>query len=412
MDSGRSAPRKKAGNEPIRFSRSKSLAYTALLAVAAYLFVEAATTLWYLATASRPEAYWVFEESGRTFHFDPIRGYRLSEVPSRVARITRGQVEYASVVRGNNQGFPDRDDFGPEREPGDGRRIAVLGDSFTSAQFLEVNWPDRAEEILRERGDATRLLNMAVDGAGIANWWSILARLVDAEDYDLDGVIFAAYSGDLRRRFSIADHTVGPHANLSRLPHWDPRTYPSTLEEARPHLRPNPNSFILSSDEFDRALAFEWLPPMRFRFDLAHRIGIVARRIGEVLSSDETPGVAAPPRERARIFDDDLREFLRRRDLESTVVYLPRKSRVLEGGEAGVHYRETVDFAESLGARFVDGTEAFAGLESAAAGDYWFEYDGHWNQRGSDQFARFMAELIAEQRDPPDRPPDATGGGR
>jgi hypothetical protein len=398
-------PRERGRADEVRFSLPKSVAYTAILAVATYMFVEAATTLWYLATAARPEAYWVFEESGRTFRFDPIRGYRLSEVPSGVARITRGAVEYASVVRGNNQGFPDRDDFGPERAPGDGRRIAVLGDSFTAAQFLEVNWPDRAEDMLRERGDPTCLLNLAVDGGGIANWWSILTRLVDAEEYDIEGVIFAAYTGDLRRRFSIADHTVGPYANLTRLPGWDPESYPTTLEEALPHLRPNPNAFILSSEEFNRALAFEWLPPRQFRFDLAHRIRLAARRLGQLLSSRETPGDTALPRERTRIFDDDLRELLRRRDLESIVVYLPRKSHLLEEGEADVHYRETVDFAERIGASFIDGAEAFAGLDSADAQDCWFEYDGHWNQRGSDEFARFMTEIIMEGREPQDRPP-------
>jgi hypothetical protein len=56
---------------------------------------------------------WLFENSQATIHFDPIRGYRLEATPSRWACISHGTVEFVSALRGNNLGFPDRDDFGP-----------------------------------------------------------------------------------------------------------------------------------------------------------------------------------------------------------------------------------------------------------------------------------------------------------
>ena len=47
-----------------------------------------------------------------------------------------------------------------------------------------------------------------------------------------------------------------------------------------------------------------------------------------------------------------------------------------------------------LGATFVDGYEAFRGLSSQQIKDDWFQFDGHWNRGGSDQFAQFMATQL------------------
>jgi hypothetical protein len=197
--------------------------------VATYALVEAVATIRYLVTSAPPDPYWIYEDSGRTIRFDPIRGYRLSSTPSRFARISHGEVEYVGHIRGNNQGFPDRDDFHPRRERADGARLAVMGDSFTSAQFIEMNWPDRVEERIAASGGRITLMNFAVDGAGLANWWSILRGIIEPEAYELDGIIFACYWGDLRRPFTFADHTVGTRANLTRLRTDDPKVRPRSL---------------------------------------------------------------------------------------------------------------------------------------------------------------------------------------
>jgi hypothetical protein len=109
---------------------------------------------------------WLFEDSGRTLRFDPIHGYRLTGTPSRFLRKTNGLLEYVGTVRGNSEGFADRDDFGPKRSRAGVPRIAVFGDSFTAGQNLGQNWPDRAEDVARERGRPVELLNFAVSGGG------------------------------------------------------------------------------------------------------------------------------------------------------------------------------------------------------------------------------------------------------
>ncbi len=201
---------------PATLSLKKKLLFSSFVFLIFYGLIEcvATTVAWY---SWWDTSFWLYEDSGRTWRFDPIRGHRLSRTPSRFLRSTNGRLEYVGTARGNSQGFPDRDDFGPKRPVEGRRRIAVFGDSFTEAQYLGQNWPDRAEDLARGRGEPVELLSMAISGGGLAYWWSILARLVDAEDYELDGVIFDVFAGDLRRKFTVWDHREADHPLLGRI---------------------------------------------------------------------------------------------------------------------------------------------------------------------------------------------------
>ena len=90
-------------------------------------------------------------EQGASRRYDPVRGCLLAQHPSRTAIVaSNGLIETEGIVKGNNRGFPDRDDFQLERGKAETRRYAVFGDSMTSAQFLKRNWPDMAEDLASE----------------------------------------------------------------------------------------------------------------------------------------------------------------------------------------------------------------------------------------------------------------------
>ena len=267
------------------------------------------------------------------------------------------------------------------------KRIAVFGDSFTAEEHLGQNWPDRAEDLARDRGDPVELLNFAVSGAGLANWWSVLTRLVAPDDYELDGVVFAVFGGDLRRKFTVWDHR-GYHPLFGRAPSWDPSTYPRTLDEALPFLKPHPG-FILSREAFERALQGRWpsAVPHRFRpFLLAH-----ARRAFLPASEEGQPeGDDTPDPARDRLIAD-IGRFLDSRRLPALVVHIPDRSSLLDPSRApGWPKRESEDFARALGAAFLDGASAFAGLRPSEVRAHFLPHDGHWNQAGSDRFAAFL----------------------
>jgi hypothetical protein len=375
--------------------------------VCTYLACEAAVTAWFHFTG-RGNSEWFFEESGRTVHFDAVSGYRLTAVPSRWTRITNGVVEYVGTLYGNNQGYPQAHDFTARRERPGQRRIAVLGDSFTAARFLAVNWPDRAEQELKRDGHPLELLNFSVDGGGLANWWSVLTRLVGPQGYELDGVVFAVFDNDLYRRFLFAEDRGYTSHMYGRTPNWDRAGLPQTFDDARRFLRTAAGSHIVSRAEFDAVLRGERpasvpRPPLR---------PVIARLVWHLLLDYFRPA-KLPDRWDAGQLDMmlDIRQFLQERNIPAAVVYMPGREGLLKG--APQLERAARDFSSRIGAEFWDGTEPFHRTQPRQIRSYFFPYDAHWNQTGSDLFADFMArrlEQFARQPASPSAPPQILQG--
>jgi hypothetical protein len=363
--------------------------------VVAYLLGESAATLLALhgGLGQRTKSLIVYEDAGKTLHFDPIRGVRLEPTPSRYARITNGTLEYIGHARGNNEGFPDRDDFSPPRSVPAKRRLAVFGDSFTAAQFLKTNWPDLVEDLTRQTGEPLELLNFAIDGGGLANWWSVLTRIVQAEKYQIDGVVFAVYSGDLRRGFSITEYQGYTHPMFARVPSWDPRRFPLTAEQANSYYDPW-EATIVGEREFEAFVKGDWRPrpPVPFLASLLwQKILHPAFRSTEM----SLRGVVDVERER-RAMIEDIRRVLTSINIPALVVYIPDKGRLIKKGAPGEIDGDTRDFAEWLAAGSVNGGLAFDGRTASQIRADWLPYDGHWGQGGSDRFARFMVGTLTE----------------
>jgi hypothetical protein len=380
-----------------RFKRLNSLIVAAIIVVVTYAFTEAALTTLYVRGVLEPRAsVWLYENSGKTVHFDAIRGYRLTADPARVTRITKGVVEYVGTLKGNNEGFPDRDDFLPQREQASAKRYAVFGDSYTAAQFLGENWPDHVEDLTRTGPAPVRLLNFSVDGGGLANWWSVLTQLVERDRYAIDGVIFAVIPGNLWRGFSVSDHRGYRHPMFGRIPTWDPESFPDTLEEARRYLSPfTREAYIVSTDEFDRGVAGNGLPSS----DRALR-PYFATKLWRALKGR----LRVPPPQAPRAFDSfdpwqfwmisDIARAVRAMDLPVMVVHVPSREELLRGEFEAPPPVDTQLFAALLDARLVDGKQAFSGRGADEIRDMWMPYDAHWAQAGSDHFGRFMLGIL------------------
>ena len=73
------------------------------------------------------------------------------------------------------------------------------------------------------------------------------------------------------------------------------------------------------------------------------------------------------------------------------MVHIPDRSSLLDPSRApSWPRRESEDFARALGAAFLDGGDAFAGLRPSEIRALFLPHDGHWNQAGSDRFAAFL----------------------
>lgn len=368
-----------------------------------YGVIEIIYSLYYY--ISYKESIWIFEHTGKTIQFDPIRGYTLTRIPSRFARITYGEIEYIGTFEGNAQGFPDRDDFTIKRPTRSTRRFAVFGDSFTAGQYLYRNWPDRVEDFFLAKGEYVELLNFSIDGGGLANWVSIIQEILSRKPYELDGLIFAVYRGNLHRKFSFSDHRNRKKHAFARVSSWRSDSRPRSLSEAKKLLDDSEiaNSFIVSTKEFNEILKGKKVSSRQWKFKLLtlikRKIYLIKKNINRILETDthvsDIHGNLSPEQ---LILIDKIERFSSQNRLPIIVVYIWSRDGLLKksNNRDFLSLENTRVFAERIGGTFVDGRGAFDGVGQEQLKKLWLPYDGHWAQGGSDVFAEFMMERIDE----------------
>lgn len=341
------------------------------------------------------EPFWVSEDSGKTVHFDPVLGYRLTATPSRVAKISNGMVEFRAVLQGNAQGFSDGDDFSIQPTDLEVRRIAVLGNSFTAAQYLEQDWTRQIENYAREAGKPVEMLNFAVAGGGLANWWSIIKRHIETEGYVLDGVIFAVFEANLHRGFSVSDHRDQLQHAFARIPSWQPEQWPQTLAQALPYMQ-FLRGYILSPEAFEQAINGRWLPPdpkPEWRPYAALEVANIIKHWSASPEPALTPVQVPPLTDPQLKLIDDIALYLHSQNLPVIVASIPSRESLLTETPTPDDVKQ---FATRLKADFIDGSQAFAGLSEAQIRAHWLPVDGHWGQRGSDAFARLIWQTLEQ----------------
>lgn len=363
----------------------REMALAVASAAVTYALAEVGATC-YVELTHHGVAALVYEARGDApaFTFDPVLGYRTATRAVRGAYLgSDGLVVWRFTQRANRYGVQGADDYDLRRHDPGPLRVIVFGDSFTAAPFLETNWPARAQAECAARGKPIRLLNVAVDGVGLANWWSILTRWV-APSFDADAVLFAIFEDDLDRRFAYRKQGPGPPGTagavlLGRAAGWDPRTYPRNEREAG--VSGWAWMFLLRPTEFERALQGRWSAP---RARQAPGLFFASRVKRLVRRPPRTSAARFEDRQRALIFE--MRQAIEARGWRALVVRvtLERDGSQPDGGRAA-------RFASLLDARFVNGDRAFAGLSPEQIQELWAGPDGHWNQAGSDRFAAFMA---------------------
>jgi hypothetical protein len=335
---------------------------------------------WRWAFRAPRHTYWIFEESRETYAIDLDLGYRVKK-SARVARITEGAVDYVGEVYGNNESFPDRDDFGP-RTPGV-PRLGILGDSFTAGFMVGTNWPDRVEEAARAEGAPIEALNMATDGGGLANWHAIATRHLPRAGYELDGLVLAVWPGDLHRRLIYMDHSQGGRARLAFAPSWDPASRPTTTEAVGTLLTER-DGWIVSGEEFSQALRGE-VCPRAFEFKMLGALGRALRR------------PEAPTEQEAQARERVIEELRRAAGLPMLVIRVPTSSGLCDPALWAREQDTVKAFADSIGADYLDGTDPFRGMTPERVASEWVPNgDAHWNQRGSDRFAAWALPRLRE----------------
>lgn len=332
--------------------------------------------------------------------FDPISGYRFGVGPHRVTSVWYGTTEFSHPLIANRQGFLDSSDFIPKRPDQRTKRIVVLGDSFTSAMHLETNWPNRAEALCRERGQPVEFLNFALDGVGLANWWSIVHNLLEPEGYEIDGMIFASYIDNLERKFLCWDSAGFKRLGWGRSRSWDPATFPQSLEQAQSQFYHAP-MWIVGSSQFDD-LTERTKSPFHLSF-VGHARSVFWAYHGLTREGDTAMD---DPHRLALI--RYLGEYIRRRNLKAFVLQIPHRPQDVDRSQVdeligwrGYMRTETARdyerFCELTGSAQWDMTDLYRGLTMSQVNALWNPNDPHTSQLGSDRIAEFIVERLSAE---------------
>jgi hypothetical protein len=389
----------------LKFTRRRILAYSLLFPLVAYALVELTFTALVPVSAGTvgPNTFWIIEDKD-SVRFDPILGYRISQNPVRFARVTNGTVEYVGTFHGNAQGFHSAKDFTVKKPAGIKHRDILLGDCFSSGTYIEKNWPTRVEASFADR----ELLNFSVDGVGLANWWSILARYIEPNQYEFDSVIFAAIANDLNRPFVVADCRRDTSVMIGYSV-WSPDSFALDSKKAF-HILNYLTMRKVSPVDFDASIAEGRLHQGSERRSLTRpRLATwVAHELfpAPMPLKEPPPYTPACPVPKVRPCSGDgsfnalqmsiildIRDRLARRHTPVTVIYIPGRDELLAHRDESARVRR---FAELLGARFLDGSAAYRALKETEIRACYLPYDGHWNQKGSDRFANFVANNLKE----------------
>ncbi len=370
--------------------RHGRLALAACAVLITYLTVEVVFSYLYVTHRIGVSVIRLHERTdpGGNIRRDPVKGFRLSPIPSRlILATTHGEILSQGTLAGNDEGFSDPLDFGSRKPPGT-KRFVVLGDSMTAGRFIEVNWPERVNEwLVQQPGPAVVLMNMALDGGGLGNWRTLLEHVIWEEALDVDGLIFAVACDDLDRKHLWWDDSlvqrngVGVMA-LTYHPTWSYRPGPFAPAD---HYPTNDWWMIVSPDELNTFLEGTWHPPRQERSAKPYLLNRAADWLG-LTGFSFVGDASAEPSTNAGEYDELtawIRHDIAERKIPALVLEVP-----------GTDSARAQRFAMAVGADYLSVSRTFDNAKAGCDPCFKIRYDGHWNQEGSDLFARVVRDEL------------------
>ncbi len=345
------------------------------------------------------DAVWFHEHTDTTgnFKFDPTSGYRISGVPATFGcYVKNGRLQSYGVLRGNNLGFPSKHDF--YKHKGNKKRVIVFGDSYTASQFTAYSWVDLVEDYMNANatpGDSVEFWNMSVDGAGLANWWSVIHNVLNKEGFDADAMIFAVLNTDLDRSFHVRKDTVinneWQHA-LYYSSSWNPRYFPKRAD--RIDYFYTDDWKILDSKTVKSILSTGCSPVTREKFDLKlsrflydffrFKLVYYISNSKDYFKSGTQNGTLLKSQQE---LTEEMADYVKSRNIPVLVL-----------GIYTTDTQKTRQFCKILHADFIDATSELYDPHLSIRQiekKYNIKHDGHWNNEGVKIFAEYNKYGIA-----------------
>lgn len=258
--------------------------------------------------------------------------------------------------------------------------------------------------------------SFAIDGGGLANWHSIMFEEI-LPYYDFDVLVIASFVDNLKRDFSIF-HMTKDGGFFTRVPSR-PHSFQNFQTTVFPYMK---KLYSVTSDEHIDSTIFSltlakrplWKMPS-FRSTLAITIiesskifywNMIRRYISGAPTLDsKAEGKITWAKLKERYGMEKL-EMLsqiinacKERSVPVIIASVPSLSGIIQSkNHRMLHQAELTWISDYYGVHYFDGYALFNGFsKDKLIQEYWLRYDAHWEQRGSDFFARGISEFLQSQ---------------
>lgn len=380
----------------------------------------------------KPQYYWPEAELGVPVfpyfdrdcaRYDSLRGFRWTG-KGRAVKIANGNLVFDKTFVPNNKGFISKSNYEFRKKDSNIFRWMILGDSFTDGYFLDTPWPDKANEILGD-SNRTELYSFGINGGGIANWRAVFFNEI-IPYYEFDGIILASFGNDYSRDFFILHHE-NPMIYFG----WNGGIKDKDIRniaEIKPHL--DSLELMKNSDFLDDRIAttrgegpktpdlflmnaivnFVRVRSALTRFQKEAR-KIYNKELTFANRDENLPyNMDAFSRDFGPEHARDLRDIISYADSNHKKIIFALVPeliglRMVQRKNPPVFQLKMRGLASDLHAGFFDGYKELAKENPDSLWKYFLNFDGHWSQKGSDVFARQIAEFLLTRKDSIDTMP-------
>lgn len=352
--------------------------------------------------------------------YDKIRGFKFLPGKARTVLINNNEIEFDVNFSINNVGIPSKKDYFFKKDKNTFRYI-VFGDSFTQGYFLEKNWPD----FLNKELDSKKIefYNFAVDAGGLMNWHNIYFNEI-INNYEYDGIIIASFGNNFDRNFWV----MHPNYQSNTIKAGYLKNIPKNIEDLETNysIQSYPGLYKPVSEtdsilNYMESRIFQ-LQPLHFYFykfirakiNNAKNVLFVKKEINNFrkkfvknidIESYEIQDFKTRYGENKFKLLDQILTHAKENRKEVILANVPDKLAIIDGvsdcivdflnnNPTNILVSEMYFLSKYYDTKYFNGYEIFDNMPIDSLNNYWFAYDGHWNQKGSNLFAKKIQKII------------------
>ena len=330
--------------------------------------------------------------------FDEISGYKWYDEDIRFIKLINGELIYDNTYKPNNFGYSTKTNFNLKKDDNTIRYI-LFGDSFSSGIFLKTTMPDELQNNLNRKLKTNKyeIYSFSIDGGGLHNWHSIFFNEI-VGNIDFDGLIFCTYTDNLNRKFFI-HHSLdsGGFINgFENIPINQNEFQNKFLSKLNKAYEIAPSNLIDSIINRNNKISFQsvlFKKLKSFTYDFLNESEnnfdkwIKKYSYLPLTYSDVKKNIG---NKKIRRFEEIV-HYCKKNKKQIILSSIPDKFLIRMDIRQSAQYEI---ISKHFDIKYFNGYEIFNQKSNADIEKFYLKNDGHWNQKGSDLFAKKFAEYI------------------